>query len=141
MEANCPGPSQGPPPLSPRGNPTGRGPVHPLGYGRKRAGAAEATDRPSFFHQAAKASWVAPLVALLLGFCTLDFRRQPENREAALVIGVVNVLLIVAGAGLAVAALFGVGKHGTAGILGPAIVGLVINGFLVFSLFMLFNRS
>ena len=141
MESKRPGSSQGPPPLSSRGNAPGRGPVHALGYGRKRSPAAEATDRPSFFHQAAKASWVAPLVALLLGFCTLDFRRQPGNKDAALAIGVVNVLLIVAGAGLAVAALFGVGKHGTAGILGPAILGLLINGFLVFSLFMLFNRS
>jgi hypothetical protein len=140
MEPTRPGSSHGPPPLPSRGNPSRSGLVHPLGYGRKRPTAAEPTDRPSFFHQAAKASWVAPLVALLLGFCTLDFRRQPENRDAALAIGIVNVLLIVAGAVLAVAALFGVGKHGTAGILGPAILGLIINGFLVFSLFMLFNR-
>ena len=141
MESNHPGSSQGPPPLPPHGAPPV--PVHQLAYGRAPKRSQDPRDR-TFFHQAAKASWVAPLVALLLGFCTLDYRRQPDNRDSALIIGVVNVLLIAGGLVLAIVAFFGIKRHGSEGIVAPAIAGLVINGLLVvlaLSLLPALNRA
>jgi hypothetical protein len=115
-------------------------PIHQLGYGRAPKRVQEAAGR-TFFHQAAKASWVAPLVALLLGFCTLDYRRQPDNRDSAMIIGVVNVLLIAGGFALAIVAFFGIKRHGSDGIVLPAIVGLIINGLLVFAMLTLLQSA
>jgi hypothetical protein len=69
-------------------------------------------------------SWACPIVAFLL----VVFGRQLGVR---VIIGPVGLLLIVAGLIFGVVALFGVSKHGTKGILAPAIVGIILNGLLL----------
>jgi hypothetical protein len=44
----------------------------------------------------------------------------------------VALLLMVVGLLLGILALFGIRKHGVSGILGPAVVGILINGSLIF---------
>jgi hypothetical protein len=79
----------------------------------------------SFSHQAAKLSWVCPIIIFVL----LMFSRQIGAR---VLIELVSLLLIVVGFVFGVVALFGIRTHGKSGILAPAIVGIVINGLLAF---------
>jgi hypothetical protein len=125
-----------PPPLPPR-----RGParVAPLEYSRPNSGTAPETN--TFYHQAAKAAWVAPLIALLLGCFTSQIREA--NASMGVAIGFVNVALIIGGFALAIVAFCGIKRYGPSGILAPAIVGLCINLFVLGSLgyFLYFARS
>src|SRR5258706_3300305 len=141
-DQNTPRPT--PPPLPPLGMtppPLSRPPIRvsPLEYGRP---AARETATNPFYHQAAKAAWVAPLIAILLGCVTSTVR--DTNPTMAIVIGATNGLLILAGFVMAIVAFFGVKRYGPAGIIAPAIVGLLIN--LVFiggiaSLFLYARRG
>jgi len=79
----------------------------------------------TFSHQAAKLSWVCPIIIFLL----LAFGSQAGAR---VIIELVALLLIVVGLLSGIVALFGMRSHGKSGILGPAIVGIIINGLLVF---------
>ncbi len=79
----------------------------------------------SFSHQAAKLSWVCPIIVFVL----LMFTRQIGAR---VIIEMVALLLIVVGLVFGIFALFGISKHGTKGILAPAIVGIIVNGLLLF---------
>lgn len=94
-------------------------------------------ESPPFVFQAAKASWVAPLVASALGFgakIALQGNTQldPQTlRVAWLVIGGLAVLIVTAGLVLGIAALFGVKKHGWRGILIPSVIGILLcSGYL-----------
>jgi hypothetical protein len=77
------------------------------------------------FAQAAKASWIAPLVALGLGCCTSSAQRTMP--AVGMVIGISQLLLVAGGIACGIFALVGVGKHGAEGLLFPAVVGLVLN--------------
>jgi hypothetical protein len=125
-----------PPPLPPRRAPAR---VAPLEYSRPNSGIGPATN--TFYHQAAKAAWVAPLIALLLGCLTSQIREA--NASMGVAIGFVNVALIVGGFALAIVAFCGIKRYGPSGILAPAIVGLCINLFVLGSLgyFLYFARS
>lgn len=79
----------------------------------------------AFAYQAAKASWIAPVLIFLL----FAFAHQVA---AQLVLELIALALIVAGLCLGIAALFGIRQHGRKGILAPALVGLVLNGLLLF---------
>ena len=79
----------------------------------------------TFFHQAAKASWATGLIVFLL----IIFGSRTGLK---LVVELVGFLLMVGGFVLGVIALFGVRKYGAQGILAPAIVGIIINGLLLF---------
>lgn len=92
-----------------------------------------------FAQQAAKASWAAPLIALLLG--CVSFQIRMDEPVVGIIIGVVNALLIVGGFALAVTALAGVRKHGASGILASAIIGLLINGILIIAMIWLMVRG
>ena len=81
--------------------------------------------KTSFSHQAAKLSWVCPIIVFLL----MMFGRQAGAR---VIIELVALLLIVVGFAFGVVALFGIRTHGKSGILAPAIVGIIINGLLLF---------
>jgi uncharacterized membrane protein YeaQ/YmgE (transglycosylase-associated protein family) len=83
------------------------------------------TKTTSFLHQAAKLSWVCPIIIFLM----LMFGRQAGSR---VIIELVALSLIVVGLVLGVVALFGMRTHGKSGILAPAIVGIIINGVLLF---------
>jgi hypothetical protein len=81
--------------------------------------------KKSFSHQAAKLSWVCPVLV----FVILMFSRQIGMR---VIIELVSLLLIVAGLVFGIVALFRIRIQGKSGILAPAIVGIVINGLLLF---------
>ncbi len=81
--------------------------------------------------------WVPQLVASALGFGAKvalngNSPLDPQTlRIAWLVIGGLIVIIVVAGLGLGVAALFGLKKHGWRGILIPSLVGIVLcSGYL-----------
>lgn len=59
----------------------------------------------------------------------MAFGRQAGAR---VIIELVALLLIAVGLVFGVVALFGMRSHGKSGILAPAIVGIIINGFLLF---------
>src|SRR5687768_5866635 len=81
--------------------------------------------KKSFSHQAAKLSWVCPIIIFVL----LMFSRQIGAR---VIIEMVSLLLMVVGLVFGIVALFGIRTHGKSGILAPAIVGIIINGLLAF---------
>ena len=115
MNTPAPIPSQTPPPLFP---------VSP---------------RPnSFPKQAALVSFLAPFVSFGIGI----FGQQAAqgNRAAVLIIGCVSTLLILAGFVLGVVALFGTRGYGKKGILGRAIAGVCINGFLILMMLLAIPR-
>ena len=62
-----------------------------------------------------------------------------------MVLGGICILLILAGFVFGIVALFGTRKHGTKGILGPAIAGVCINGilmgFMVIGIFGFINAA
>ncbi len=79
---------------------------------------------PSFYHQAAKASWCAPLLVFLM----ILFGRNIASR---VFVELIAFILFVSGFGLAVAALTGIRKHGKKGILVSSLAGLSINGLML----------
>src|SRR3954469_1113956 len=78
-------------------------PVMPLNhpYARGHAVPYRSHNRPTFYQQAARASWAAPIVALVLGFLTTSLRQHADN-GAGLVIGFVNAGLVLLGLALGV---------------------------------------
>jgi acetyl esterase/lipase len=82
-----------------------------------------------FAKQAATFSLIAPLAAFFIGIFL-----QPQvrgNRLAMMILGLASVFLILSGLVLGVVALIGTRRLGRTGILGKAIAGTCINGFLV----------
>ena len=79
----------------------------------------------SFSHQAAKLSWVCPILVVLLLACG-------GRVGARVILELAALLLIVVGFVFGLIALFGVRAHGSRSILAPALVGILINGLLLF---------
>lgn len=82
-----------------------------------------------FAVRAAQLSVLLPLGAFLFNYFTQDFKHFWQAFHQGLF--VCYVLVLVAGAGLAVRALFGIKTHGPAGIRGLAVAGLLINSGLL----------
>jgi hypothetical protein len=98
---------------------------------RKEIDMAEARvqTQTSFFHQAAKASWLAPVIAIIANFF---LRNARELDQRAAIMGLFLVALYGLGLILGVLAMTGIPKHGRRGILIPALIGVVLNaGILV----------
>jgi hypothetical protein len=91
------------------------------------------TTTTSFSHQAAKLGWVCPVISVTI-FALLIFSRHIVARKIIPGIVLLALSLMVIGLILDIVALFGISRHGTKGILAPAIVGLIINGLLLFFL-------
>jgi len=85
---------------------------------------------PSRAQQAAKASWLAPLIVIIFN-AVLKNASLPPSRARALVIATVSLFFYLAGLGLAVYALSRVRAVGRKGVLAPALVGLVLNGLFL----------
>jgi hypothetical protein len=96
-----------------------------------------ARPRPNFGQQAARASWMAPLIAVVIGLIT--FQARDADRSAAMIIGGANVLIIVAGGVLGIVALLGVRKWGREGVLLPASIGVLVFIVLALSMFTMFQ--
>src|SRR5206468_2321039 len=96
--------------------------VQPLPYARPMP--AYVSPGNTTFHQLAKASWVAPLIALCLGCFGNVASRGFGGAAGSILIGLVNIALILGGLTCGIIALCGVKRHGTSGILAPAIVGV-----------------
>src|SRR5688572_19184773 len=84
--------------------------------------------KQSFGEQAARFSLYAPFAVLLIGLLTLGNRDQ---WGVGITIGVINILLLVAGLGLGIVALLSMRRFGRERILGRAIVGILLNGLAV----------
>jgi hypothetical protein len=82
----------------------------------------------SFAHQAAKASWASALVLILV----LAVGRRVAS---PVLIDFLALGLIGLGFLSGLIALCGIPKHGAKGILGPAAIGIIINGLLLFIFF------
>jgi hypothetical protein len=86
------------------------------------------------FHQLAKASWVAPLIAMCLSCFAGAAARGNTDRMVSMILGFVYIVLILGGLVCGIIALCGVKRHGRTGILAPAIVGVVLNGVIVLAI-------
>src|SRR5579885_2297265 len=82
-------------------------------------------NKPPFACQAAKGSWASPVIVVVL----FVFGSSVSSR---VILELIALVLILVGLGLGTIALFSIRQHGTKGILAPALVGLVINGLLLF---------
>src|SRR2546423_11061775 len=89
-----------------------------------------AKPKPDLYEQAARASWIAPLIAIALN-CLGRSTSPKDAAKMDLIIGFVNCGLIAAGCVLGILAMTGVKKRGPERVLAPAILGLIINGLLV----------
>lgn len=79
----------------------------------------------AFVFQAARGCWASSIIVFFL----LLFGKQTAP---PVIIELAALVFILCGLGLGVAALFGIPKHGSPKILKPALVGMTINGFLLF---------
>ena len=86
---------------------------------------------PSRAQQAARASWMAPLIVIIVNYAIKNAGLSASTARA-LVIGLVSLLLYLAGFVFAIYALSRVRSAGRAGVLAPAIVGLILNGLFLF---------
>jgi ABC-type glycerol-3-phosphate transport system permease component len=96
---------------------------------------------PSRAQQAAKASWMAPLIVVIFNYVLKSSLQRTGSRS--LVIVVVSLVIYVAGLLLAIYALSQVKTAGRKGVLAPAIVGLLLNGLflLIIGSVVLMNRG
>ena len=86
----------------------------------------------SFPKQAASYSFFAPFVSIAIAVIV-----QPQvrgERLAMMLLGALQMLLIISGLILGVAALMATKRHGRAGIFGMAMAGTCINGLLVLAM-------
>jgi len=103
-----------------------------LSHKLSRLNEVSMNEKPPFAVQAAKASWIAPLMAIVLGiagttFASGDSHTDPETlRTIALILGGICGVIVVAGLVFGIAALFGIRKHGAKGILLPSIIGILL---------------
>src|SRR5690349_17388297 len=103
-------PSAAPPPLPP---PL---PAQPIGYATPLP---HMPAKANFAQQAAKASWMAPIIAIFLGFLANNSNHS-HDRSGALVVAFANMGLVTIGFALGIVALLGIRRHGRQGVLGPA---------------------
>ena len=84
-------------------------------------------EKPNFFQQAARASYISPVIVLFLSSMFFFVRAQ----HVRIGFGIVNSLLLFGGFVMGILALLGIKKYGRKAILIPAIIGLTINTFFI----------
>ncbi|NQT87618.1 hypothetical protein HQ560_12685 [bacterium] len=87
--------------------------------------ASEDTQGTPFAKQAAKASWMAPLIAIVLTHVVASQKEVSRLQAIPTVIG--YGLLLLCGLVMGIFALAGLRKHGWRGILIPAIIGICLS--------------
>jgi hypothetical protein len=78
--------------------------------------------------QAAKGSWIAPLLALGVSMFGSKLIDGPAARDVAGVLILTVLSLCALGVVLGIAALCGVKRYGARGIVVPAVIGLLLSG-------------
>lgn len=91
--------------------------------------------RIPFAKRAARYSIYAPIAAVILNW--VSYAVEVKTLQTQLIIASIGIALFVAGLILAIIALLGMRKYGKQGILGFALAGLLINGFIVASTIVL----
>ena len=90
-----------------------------------------------FAYQAAKFSWIAPIIALVIncafsnsisGKYEFGEKIATEDRIALGISSLLSLTLLVCGLAFAIIALMRMKQHGKQGILGHALAGLIVNG-------------
>jgi hypothetical protein len=83
----------------------------------------------NWFQQMARASWMAPIIAIAVNFLLIGVGGGPGKPNA--VQGVFGALFILGGLVLGIIALFGITKYGKGKILIPALIGIFVNLSLI----------
>lgn len=86
----------------------------------------------NFPKKAAKASAIIPLLIFGIMFIIDSAIKPSSSHIGPLISGLIAILLLLAGIILGVIALCGIKKYGQQGILIPAIIGILLNGALLF---------
>ena len=81
----------------------------------------------SFSKQAAKASWIIPLLALGMMAVGNSVMKTSSSTVGPLILGGFVILFFLAGIILGIISLFGIKVYGKKGILTPAIIGILLN--------------
>ena len=87
--------------------------------------------------QAAHAGWIAPLLAVALGWF-VGTGDTPKDRTAVLLVGVLVCVVILVGVVCALWAITSALLKGPRRLLIPGAIGLILNGFLIFLIFSSF---
>jgi hypothetical protein len=85
----------------------------------------------NFTKQAAKASWIASLIAGGVMIFGNSVVRSAGSSTGTLIFGGVVILLFLVGIILGIVGVFGVKKHGVMSTLVPGLIGILINGGLL----------
>src|SRR4030043_2056839 len=81
----------------------------------------------SFSKQAAKASWIIPLLALGMVAVGNSAMKTSSSTVGPLILVGFVILFFLAGIILGIISLFGIKLYGKKGILAPAIIGILLN--------------
>ena len=99
----------------------------------------EDKEKIPFSKQAAKASWVLPLITLAIMAFSSSILKNASSPFTSLLIGGIIILFFLSGIIFSIAGIFGIKKHGSKRILIPSIIGFILNfGFLFLLLFIAF---
>ena len=94
----------------------------------------------SFYRKAARAAWVAPLVAIALNYCN-HANPTPQPPRVQFVFGLIATALILTGFIAGVIALVGAATYRRASIIVPAIIGVSFNGLIILALLMVLHLA
>lgn len=89
------------------------------------------TSKPPLAHQLAKASWLAPILVVLMNSMLASALREHTSASGAVVSTLIGVFLLTVGLVAGVAAFPGIRKHGRKGILIPATIGTLVCAVLL----------
>ncbi len=84
-----------------------------------------------FAKQLAQASWLAPLLVLLMGFFLRNVSSNSGQTTRDMIFTFAGSALYLAGFLCGVVALFGIRRHGRKGILLPALIGIFLSSLLL----------
>jgi hypothetical protein len=99
----------------------------------------EENDKIPFTKQSSKASWVIPLLTLIIMYFTNSSVKNASSPFAPFLIGGMVILFYLLGTSFSIIGLLGIKNHGTKGLLVPSIIGLILNiGFLSLFLFIIY---
>lgn len=82
------------------------------------------SENDAFAHRAARCSWICTVTVFV-------FLKLVPQGASQIIADLMALFLIVVGLGAGILALFGIREHGTARILKPALLGILLNGLLL----------